>query len=238
MRAQAVNHEIPTDAVDLGPLGEFLMSDRAPPSSMMLPELDGFLAGMAVGPELVRPGEWLPLVWGGEAPEFASFDEANAILGAIMCRYNEILTQVADEAFAPVFWADREGALIAMDWAEGFLRAVMLRADAWKPLFRSKRNGKFLFLILSLCGDEEGGSLLGLSPEVEDRIVEQAPDLIPACAMEIAAYWRLKRPKQVSMPFGPSPRFEPDRTASKVGRNGPCPCGSGRKLRKCCGRNA
>jgi uncharacterized protein len=238
MRAQAVTHEIPTDAVDLEPLGEFLMSDRAPPSSMMLPELDGFLAGIAVGPELVRPSEWLPLVWGGEAPEFASLDEANAILGAIMCRYNEILTQVADEAFAPVFWADREGALIAMDWAEGFLRAVMLRADAWKPLFRSKRDGKFLFLILSLCGDEEGGSLLGLSPEVEDRIVEQAPDLIPTCVVEIAAYWRRKGPKQVSMLLGPSPRFEPNRGASKFGRNDPCPCGSGKKFKRCCGQNA
>jgi uncharacterized protein len=238
MRAQAVTHEIPTDAVDLEPLDAFLMSDRAPPNSMMLSELDGFLAGIAVGPELVRPSEWLPLVWGGEAPEFASLDEANAILGAIMCRYNEILTQVADAAFAPVFRADRDGALIAMDWAEGFLRAVMLRADAWKPLFTSKRDGKFLILILSLCGDEEGDSLLGLSPEVEDRIVEQAPDLIPACVIEIAAYWRRKGSKQVSMPFGPGPRFEPDRTASNVGRNDPCPCGSGKKFKKCCGRNA
>jgi hypothetical protein len=44
-----------------------------------------------------------------------------------------------------------------MDWAEGF-RAVMLRADAWKPLFTSKRDGKFIF-ILSLCGDGEGSSL-------------------------------------------------------------------------------
>ncbi|MGE5195676.1 MAG: UPF0149 family protein [Deltaproteobacteria bacterium] len=237
MRAQPIAHEFPIDSVDLEPLDEFLMSDRAPPNSMMLSDLDGFLAGIAVGPELVRPSEWLPLIWGGEAPEFASLDEANAIIGAIMCRYNEILTEVANGAFAPVFWADRDGALIAMDWAEGFLQAIMLRADAWKPLFTSKRDGKLLFLILSLCGDEEGGSLLGLPPQLEDRMVEQAPDLIPACVMEIAAYWRRKRPKQVSRPFGLGPRFEPKRAASKVGRNDPCPCGSGKKLKRCCGRD-
>jgi uncharacterized protein len=221
----------------LDPLDKFLRSDRVPPNSMMLSELDGFLAGIAIGPELVRPSEWLPLIWGGEGPAFASLDEANAILGAIMCRYNEILTEVANEAFAPVFWADRDGALIALDWAEGFLQAVMLRADAWKPLLTSKRDGKLLFLILSLCGDEEGDSLLGLPPELEDRIVEQAPDLIPACVLEIAAYWRPRGPKQISMPFGRSPQFEPNRAASKVGRNGPCPCGSGKKFKKCCGRN-
>jgi uncharacterized protein YecA (UPF0149 family) len=26
------------------------------------------------------------------------------------------------------------------------------------------------------------------------------------------------------------------RTAPKVGRNDPCPCGSGKKYKKCCGR--
>ena len=30
-------------------------------------------------------------------------------------------------------------------------------------------------------------------------------------------------------------RAEPLRTAVKVGRNDPCPCGSGKKYKKCCG---
>ena len=28
------------------------------------------------------------------------------------------------------------------------------------------------------------------------------------------------------------------RTTAKVGRNDPCPCGSGKKYKNCCGRNA
>ena len=28
------------------------------------------------------------------------------------------------------------------------------------------------------------------------------------------------------------------RSAPKVGRNDPCPCGSGKKYKQCCGRNA
>ena len=129
----------------------------------MLSDLDGFLTGIAVGPELVLPSEWLPLIWRGEAPEFADEAEAKAILGAIMARYNEILRQIADNDLDPVFWVDRDGTLIAADWAEGFLQAIMLRADAWGRLFKSKRDGHLLFPILALCGDENGESLLGLA---------------------------------------------------------------------------
>lgn len=82
--------EIPIDrVVDLEVLDSFLMSDRSPSDSMMLSDLDGFLTGIAIGPELVLPSEWLPLIWGGDAPEFADEDEAKAILDAIMSRYNE-----------------------------------------------------------------------------------------------------------------------------------------------------
>ena len=35
--------------------------------------------------------------------------------------------------------------------------------------------------------------------------------------------------------FQPEP-IEPIRAAAKVGRNDPCPCGSGKKYKKCCGR--
>ena len=41
----------------------------------------------------------------------------------------------------------------------------------------------------------------------------------------------------------PPPRIEPTKnqpfqpvTTEKVGRNAPCPCGSGKKYKKCCGR--
>ena len=93
MRAQALAHAIPQDQVDLEVLDRFLMSDRSPPDCMMLSDLDGFLTGIAIGPELVLPSEWLPLVWSDEAPEFADENEANAILGVIMGRYNEIFAR-------------------------------------------------------------------------------------------------------------------------------------------------
>ena len=36
---------------------------------MLLEELDGFIAGPLVCPELIMPSEWLPVVWGSEGDE-------------------------------------------------------------------------------------------------------------------------------------------------------------------------
>src|SRR5258706_12476402 len=90
-RAQKISDiDIPLDLVDLEALDRFLKSDRVSPKSMSVSELDGFLTGIAVGPELLMPSEWLRVIFGDNAPSFADPDEAQAILGAIMSRYNEI----------------------------------------------------------------------------------------------------------------------------------------------------
>ena len=96
---------------------------------MLLSDLDGFLVGLASGPELIMPSEWLPVIWGGAEPEFESIEEAQRILNAIMGRYNEIrhLLQHAPEEFEPIFWTTEDGEVASADWAEGFMEAVELR---------------------------------------------------------------------------------------------------------------
>lgn len=217
---------------DLDLLDAYLTSDQSPPESMLLSDLDGFLTGIAIGPELVMPSEWLPYVWGGEDPVFDDQAHATAILGAIMGRYNAILREIAAGTFEPLVWETSDGTVIAADWAEGFMRAVALRPDAWEPLMRSKRHGILLLPILALCGDETGESVLGLDAEAEDRAMAEAPELIPACVSQIAAYWRRRRPQPAGADLPASAGPKPN----KIGRNDPCPCGSGRKYKACCGR--
>ena len=45
-------------------------------------------------------------------------------------------------------------------------------------------------------------------------------------------------PKQETYQTGGDERPQPVRRGQKVGRNDPCPCGSGKKYKHCCGRNA
>lgn len=137
-----------------------------------------------------------------------------------------------------MFWATGSGTLIAADWAEGFLQAILLRADAWERLFRSERDGQLLVPILALCGDENGELLLGIPPDEEDRVMKEAPEFVPACVAAIDAYWRAKRPRQASMPVTVGPPSPVAQASSEIGRDNPCPCGSGKKFKKCCGKAA
>ena len=62
--------------------------------AMLLTELDGFLAGILVCPDLIMPGEWLPIVCGGgnkeAAPVFENTKQAEQLVGLIMERYNAV----------------------------------------------------------------------------------------------------------------------------------------------------
>jgi len=226
--------DIPVWGMEPEALDEFLCSERSPPQSMMLSDLDGFLTGIAIGPEPIMPSEWLPLVWGGEQPVFADGQEAQAVLGAIMSRYNQIVREVADGSFQPILWAAPDGTAIAGDWAEGFGLAVSLRTTAWDPLLKAKRHALLLFPILALGVDQDFLSKFGLDTEDQEDIAREAPAILPACVMGIAEFWRDRKPHR-----GRGLREDriksAVRIADKTGRNDPCSCGSGIKFKKCCG---
>ena len=217
-----IDLEVPSEGAALDALDAFLSSDQSPPDSMMLSDLDGFLTAIAVGPELVMPSEWLPVIWGDDEPVFTDEAEMQAVLGGILSRYNQIRHEITNGTFEPILWSDADGTPIGTDWAEGFMQGVGLRATKWERLFRSEDGADLIFPILALCGDENGESLLGIEPEDEDRIMAEAATLLPDCAMAIDDYWRRRRPV-------------PGAT-KKPGRNDPCPCGSRNKFKKCCGR--
>lgn len=59
---------------------------------MLISELDGFLAGILVCPDLIMPGDWLPMVWGGSdedaVPVFENARQLEKLVGLIMEHYN------------------------------------------------------------------------------------------------------------------------------------------------------
>jgi len=168
------------------------MSDHAPDDSMGLSDLDGFLTGIVVGPELILPGEWLPMIWGGEEPEFETEAEMRMVLGTIMGRYNEIIACLdsAPENLEPIFLVGPEDEVIASDWAAGFIDAVALRPKAWEPLITHDRAGIKIMPILLLNGDAELD--LGLKDGAfdEEEFLAEIPDIIPACVAGIHEFWK------------------------------------------------
>ena len=185
--------------VDLDALDAFLISGRAPEGSMGLSGLDGILAGIAAGPELVMPGEWLPVVWGGVEPAFESVEEASTVLGTIMGRYNEIVRALdaAPDDFDPVIWeGPDDGGVVVTDWAAGFLDAVMLRPKAWEPLVRHSEANTLILPLLVLGADDPACLPFGLRPPPKEQVEAlhaTGADLIPDCVVGIHGFWRERR---------------------------------------------
>ncbi len=189
----------PAGPVDLDALDAFLMSERAPEGSMGLSDLDGFLAGIAAGPELVLPSEWLPVVWGGGEPAFEGVDEARSVLGTIMGRHNEIVRALdaAPDEFDPAFWEGPDGGgIVVTDWAAGFLDAVLLRAKAWEPLVRHSEAGALVVPLLVLGADDPERLPFGVRPLPKDQVEALhaiGAEIIPDCVVGIHGFWRERR---------------------------------------------
>jgi uncharacterized protein len=116
------------------------------------------------------------------------------------------------------------GELDARHWAGGFIRGVAMRATVWGTRRDNAFVGAFLRMITTLGMGEKGMSESDLDFETREKLV----DALPLHLVRIHHLWHGRED-----PFPPpTPTHYGDR---KVGRNEPCPCGSGKKFKRCCG---
>ncbi|MHA6767698.1 UPF0149 family protein [Sphingobium ummariense] len=197
---------------------------------MLLTQLDGFLTGIIVSPDLIGPGQWLKTIWAGNDGEgIPVFDDAGGMqhfVDLVMHHYHEILASLAHPGeFEPVLEIDtRTDETLWEMWIEGFGQAMDLAPAGWTRVMRDDDAG-CLAAIEGICALRAfANGTRQLTRAEEDRWDAQAPDLIPIW-VEMLHQWQLEN--------------DPNRPASvkrqKIGRNDPCPCGSGRKYKKCCG---
>lgn len=144
-------------------------------------------------------------------------------------RYQEKVDQVGEEPFRQVerimmlqtvdnLWKDH---LLSMDHLK---EGIGLRGYAQQnPLIVYKKEGFDMF------------------SNMIARIREQTLDILFHIQIaEPDAIEDMQRPREQKMVFSggdnPSNKPRPVRREKKIGRNQPCPCGSGKKYKKCCGR--
>ena len=229
-----------TDA-ELDRLQDLLNAIPAERDGMTIAELDGYVAALIVCPEMVLPSEWLPEFWGGEH-EFADIDEAEATIAAVMGHYNRIARELAEhpEDYAPVLEIDPNGGETLWEpWIDGFERAMRLRPDAWEEIALSDDEEAVASVSMIVALNDFYYGRSELTEEAEDKLDRMAPGLIPEFVRNLNAWTKSrqigKRGSSVAQPHVRFGREEPTEFGRKVGRNEPCPCGSGRKYKRCCG---
>ena len=226
---------------ELVELDEFLGSEANEDTAMDVSTLEGFLTAIAIGPRMVPPSEWLPWVWdleeGKAEADFDNEAQATQIMSLILRLYNSVNTTFNTDpaSFEPIFWRGIQWG--AAEWSEGFITGFMFNEEPWSLLSIGQPTWFTPFFRL---GTDEGIDLTKSGGDAERWMNEIEPSLV-----RIHAYWKAKRVSQPAALLtddyyhrGRQKEFpQVVRGGPKIGRNEPCPCGSGKKFKKCCGAN-
>ncbi len=182
---------------------------------------NGLMTAVIAGPEPIVRTEWLPLLLTSQDADVDD-EDARLLTGMLLLEYDNIIKSLRSRSkhYKPFFWEDGEGRLITSDWADGFFAGMRLRQDVWEQL-RQNEAQSFFAMLAALLQDEKIDAKMveiGVDPK---EIFEDALDAVPEC---IQALYQIRGEQaEVSR-----------RSDSKIGRNDPCPCGSGKKYKKCC----
>ncbi|MED5620877.1 UPF0149 family protein [Ideonella sp. BN130291] len=234
---------------ELDELDNLLADTPAPLEPLDIVMLDGYLCGVLAQPRLIERTEWLPPVFDLEGRSLPDTVDA-----AWLARCTALLEKrhaALNRGMAEDGWFDP---VLHESMPEPDPEAGSDAADVWagmpeisRPLFSWVAGFQYattVFPELTSLDEDEVVSALDrvfrhLPPETdEDReIVQALNDAVPLATVDeavedlvlaVADLWELTSEARF--------RVEPvRRDTPKVGRNDPCPCGSGKKYKQCHG---
>jgi uncharacterized protein len=221
--------------------------------------LDGALTALLAGPRVREPQDWLPRLFGDTWERtFADPEDHAQALAAVTARCAEIGRQLDPERLfddpdalqlSPlmvVIGPEQrqklldDGDATAEDlarlpatgevWAQGFLDAVEALADDWVSPAPGDEDAAWfdssIRAVLALTIADEAELKADLAARYPGKTLDRDDLIDEACfaAQDLRCYW-----------VDHAPRHAPRRVQAPPGRNEPCPCGSGRKYKKCHG---
>ncbi|MFZ1090794.1 MAG: UPF0149 family protein [Xanthobacteraceae bacterium] len=206
--------------------------------AMNMEQIDGFLAALVCGPEDIPQSEYLPEIWGDDMVNEAAFARQpllQVFVSLIMRQRDAIAhTLRTDAVYTPLLLENEDGVACGNDWANGFVRGMGLRKQLWTTLVDDDENGGSVVPIFALAYEHDPDPEMRsydkpVSPELREKLIIGAA----AAVMRIYRYFQ-ERIFAATYATGNSTTYQ--RVTPKVGRNEPCPCGSGKKYKQCCGR--
>lgn len=218
-------------------LAEFLSNCGDKALSMMT--VKGLMFSIANSPVEVPPDRWLKLAFGTDKPAFASEAQGSQIrhiLFNLLAAINETISSGREVLPEECQAETPESAEFKhlCEWSNGYGQGSSMLMDVWTDVLKHplvehmEESWSSCMILLNVWSNAD--SLLEKAKADDGPDVERMLEAMPAVAREMAVMshdirniWQhsLNKPDPVRV--------------DKVGRNDPCPCGSGKKYKKCCG---
>jgi uncharacterized protein len=191
-------------------------------------EMDGYLTGTLLTPDL-EASQWVLGLW-AEAPNLADDSRVTQALTTVLARRKAIEAELQQgwPAFHPSFCAAEPGQKAdhgkVREWVNGFWKAMRLDPQYWSDLGDDDRTAAFIGLF---------AGFIPTDAEIDERddadeIRDEHAALLPRALVGLRKLALLREKDATALR---------SIQANKVGRNQPCPCGSGKKFKRCCGMN-
>ncbi len=193
-------------------------------AALDIDELLGLFNALAVAPTLVQPSTWLPVVLPDGPPANFDLDQNRALVDLILRQYNEVVSAFDEgEVISP----QPENEDVCVSFARGFVMGAEL-APGWLD---DEVLGSFVSPFAYLCDRHDlippdELEELNANPDIQSELCSQLGELVSD------AYDFIRERGAATASHPPIRREGP-----RIGRNDPCPCGSGKKFKKCCGVN-
>jgi uncharacterized protein len=227
----------PLGELELDRLGD-LLARFSGHGGMNQEELDGFLAALICGPSSMLPSEYLPeILRDGLNDDDAVSTQSmlQELISLVARHWNAICdTLRSGDVFTPLLLEDSHGVAQANDWASGFMRGMELAREGWTPLLKDDGHAGSLVPIFALAHEHDPDP--AMRPYKGPMGAEMRERLIVSAAAGVTAIYRYFEARRLAQTRPQIDMTTFRRTMPKIGRNDPCPCGSGKKFKQCCGK--
>ncbi|EEG34649.1 YecA family protein [Neisseria flavescens] len=213
------------DEVARSRLMELLDAKSEAHNTMRCDEVQGFMMALLSGPDALNPTNWLPEILGEESLFDAK--ERTEIERLVMAMAADMRMKLNEKILPDLwFYEDEAGNPDFYTWCNAYLYALDIVPTDWFEAVDQEEFEDLFYPIMALGGiydDEENGEVI---LHLNEKELTQLESDLPHVLLDIYWYWQaiINKPQTVR------------REGEKVGRNDPCPCGSGKKYKACCGK--
>lgn len=206
-------------------LMELLDAKSEAHNTMRCDEVQGFMMALLSGPDALNPTNWLPEILGEESLFDAK--ERTEIERLVMAMAADMRMKLNEKTLPDLwFYEDEAGNPDFYTWCNAYLYALDIVPTDWFEAADQEEFEDLFYPIMALGGiydDEENGEVI---LHLNEKELTQLESDLPHVLLDIYWYWQaiINKPQTVR------------REGEKVGRNDPCPCGSGKKYKACCGK--